>query len=87
MTLKAFRHQFNSGIIHGFNGSIEEMNALVELDLYISINSAALMTRDGIEMVKEIPMDKLLLETDSPHNSLKPRDLCAKHVLTKFYRR
>jgi TatD DNase family protein len=35
----------------------------VDMGLYIGINGCSLKTEENVEMVKTIPLDKLLLET------------------------
>ena len=56
--------------------SAEELRAYLDLGLYIGITGWICDERRGahlLELVKEIPRDRLLLETDSPY--LTPRDL------------
>ncbi len=54
----------------------EELHAYLDLGLYIGITGWICDERRGrhlLELVREIPRDRLLLETDSPY--LTPRDL------------
>ncbi|RAK95835.1 TatD family hydrolase [Aspergillus ibericus CBS 121593] len=54
------------GLVHSFTGSVEEMRSLVALGLDISVNGVSFQTEAGLEMVKEIPLERLQLETDAP---------------------
>ena len=63
-------------VAHCFTGEHEELRAYLELGLYIGITGWICDERRGrhlLELVGEIPPDRLLLETDSPY--LTPRDL------------
>jgi TatD DNase family protein len=63
-------------VAHCFTGTGEELKAYLDLDLYIGITGWICDERRGkhlVELVKEIPSNRLLLETDAPY--LTPRDL------------
>ncbi|EIW71710.1 hypothetical protein TREMEDRAFT_67918 [Tremella mesenterica DSM 1558] len=58
------------GVIHSFTGTKEEMYELIEQGLYIGINGCALKLSQGLDVVREIPENRILLETDSPWCSI-----------------
>jgi len=63
-------------VAHCFTGEAAELRAYLDLGLYIGITGWICDERRGrhlVELAKEIPGDRLLLETDSPY--LTPRDL------------
>jgi TatD DNase family protein len=63
-------------VAHCFTGEREELRAYLDLGLYIGITGWICDERRGahlVELVREVPRDRLLLETDSPY--LTPRDL------------
>ena len=62
------------GVAHCFSGSLEELNAYLELGFYISIAGPVTYPRsDGLRaLLKEIPADRLLLETDAPYLAPQP---------------
>ena len=69
-------HGVKDAVAHCFTGERDELYAYLELDLYIGITGWICDERRGrhlLELVKEIPKERLLLETDSPY--LTPRDL------------
>lgn len=51
------------GVVHSFTGTIDEMKELVEMGLSIGINGCSLKSQEALEVVREVPLDRLLLET------------------------
>jgi TatD DNase family protein len=74
--LKATRDSWSGGVIHCFTGDRASLFAYLDLGLYIGVTGWVCDERRGQELqelVKEIPADRLLLETDAPY--LLPRSL------------
>ena len=67
------------GVVHSFTGTKEEMLELVEMGWDIGINGCSLKTEDNCSVVKEIPLERLQLETDGPWCEMR-----ASHEGTKF---
>jgi TatD DNase family protein len=66
----------DKAVAHCFTGEAAELRAYLDLGLYIGITGWICDERRGrhlVALAKEIPGDRLLLETDSPY--LTPRDL------------
>ena len=78
-TFVAVLRQFKTlppAVAHCFTGEKAELHAYLDLGLYVGITGWICDERRGahlLELVREIPPDRLLLETDSPY--LTPRDL------------
>ena len=53
-------------VLHWFTGTKKEMQRAVKLGCYFSVNSTMLANERHIPMVMEIPMDRILTETDGP---------------------
>ncbi|EPY49248.1 TatD protein [Schizosaccharomyces cryophilus OY26] len=60
------------GVVHSFTGTIEEMQQCVDHDLYVGVNGCSLKTPENVAVVKAIPLDKMLLETDAPWCEIRP---------------
>lgn len=60
------------GVVHSFTGTVAEMKDLVELGLYIGVNGCSLKTQENLDVVKEIPLTHLMLETDGPWCEIRP---------------
>jgi TatD DNase family protein len=74
--IKTYRHEMPKAVAHCFTGTREELHACLDLGLHIGITGWICDERRGahlLELVREIPADRLMLETDSPY--LTPRDL------------
>ena len=67
--LKECRHLGIRGVFHAFSGSIETFRELDRLgEWYIGIGGVLTYKKASIaETVKQIPLDRILLETDSPY--------------------
>ena len=82
--VKENRHKFPTGIVHSFTDNLDELNKCLELDLFIGVNGCSLKTKENIEVVKKIPLDKLCLETDAPYCDIRPTHESYKYVETTF---
>jgi len=56
--------RLNGGLVHSFTGTVDEMCRLVSAGLYVSVNGCSLKTEENLEVVKQIPLERLMLETD-----------------------
>ncbi len=53
-------------ILHWYSGSISDLEKAVSFGFYFSINYAMTQSKNGINIINNIPADRLLLESDSP---------------------
>lgn len=77
--LSQYRSQLTQVVVHCFTGNATELAEYLALDCYVGITGWICDERRGLavrELVKDIPLDRLLLETDAPF--LLPRDLKPK---------
>ncbi len=77
--LKAYRDDISNAVAHCFTGEKEALYGYLDLDLYIGITGWVCDERRGTHLhplLKDIPADRLMLETDAPYllpRSLKPK--------------
>jgi TatD DNase family protein len=62
------------GVLHSFSGSVEMARECLKLGFYLSISGPLTFKNNvkTVEVVREIPLDMLLIETDSPYLTPAP---------------
>ncbi len=78
------------GVVHCFTGSIEEMQKYLNLGFYIGFNGI-IFKLDLDQVIKECPLDKILVETDCPYltppaegKDKRNEPIFVKHVIQKI---
>ena len=61
------------GVIHCFSGSIETAKEYIKMGFYIGVGGVVTFKNTNLkDVIKEIPVERILLETDSPYLSPEP---------------
>ena len=56
------------GILHCFTGNLEQAHRAINLGFYLGIGGVVTYKKAGLDLVlQDVPLDKLVLETDSPY--------------------
>jgi len=58
------------GVIHGFVGTLEQLQEYLKMGFYIGFNGIIFKKIEGInfeKVIKETPIEKILIETDCPY--------------------
>ena len=74
--IREVRDQLSRLVVHCFTGTQKELHECLDYDCFIGITGWICDERRGTQMLdymKDIPANRLLIETDSPY--LKPRNL------------
>ncbi len=82
--LSQYRPRLVGGVAHCFTGNLEQMQAYLDLDLYIGVTAWFCDPKRGTELAKalpHLPLNRILLETDSPY--LRPKGLANNRKLDK----
>lgn len=65
--LEEYRRQSNNKyIFHWFTGSTAQLEKIIRFGGYFSVNPNMLKTKSGIDIIKALPVKRILLETDAP---------------------
>lgn len=80
--LKLNRHRFPSAVVHSYTGDEEELKALLDMGLYIGVNGCSLKTEANVDIVRKIPLDRIMLETDAPYCEIRNSHVGAKFLKT-----
>ena len=56
----------NNGVIHFFSGTIENAEKYLNLDFYLSFSGIITYSNQYDELIKFLPLNRILAETDSP---------------------
>ena len=72
-TLKAIKIN-NSGVIHCFSGSLESAKEFLKLGYYLGFDGPITFknTKNALEVLEYMPLDKILIETDAPYLTPTP---------------
>ena len=73
-TMDILREYKPKGLMHCFSGSVEMMREVMKLGMYISLGGTVTFknARHSVDCAREVPLDRLLLETDAPYLSPVP---------------
>lgn len=63
---KYLKNTTNKVILHWFSGNITNLKSAFEAGYYFSVNHKMTQSKSGQEVIKNIPIDRLLTETDAP---------------------
>ncbi|KAG5421076.1 pi038 [Candida metapsilosis] len=78
----------DSGVVHSFTGTEEELNKLLNLGFYIGVNGCSLKTEENLDVASKIPVQKLMIETDAPWCEIRKSHASYKSISpypNKFY--
>ena len=80
----------HAGVIHCFSGDKKMLEKVLDIGFYVSVSGIVTFSKPLVKIVKQIPLDRLLIETDSPYLSPAPKrgkrnePLFIKYVIQKI---
>ncbi|XP_002987836.2 putative deoxyribonuclease TATDN1 [Selaginella moellendorffii] len=83
--IQANQQRFPAGVVHSFTGTADERDRLLGFEkLYIGINGCSLKTKENLEVMAGIPVERMMMETDSPYCEIKAAHAGVEHVTTHW---
>lgn len=70
-TLK--EEEAHAGVIHCFSGDKKMLEKILDIGFYVSISGIITFSKPLAQLIKQIPLDRLLVETDSPYLAPVPK--------------
>ena len=71
--LEKFKSEKLRGIFHCFTGNLDQANKIIDLNFHLGIGGVVTFKNGKIsEFLNAVPIDKILLETDSPYLAPAP---------------
>ncbi|KAL3755534.1 hypothetical protein ACJRO7_002567 [Eucalyptus globulus] len=66
------KDSFTAGVAHSFTGSAEDRDKLLSFsNIYLGVNGCSLKTAENLDVVRGIPLERMMIETDSPYCEIK----------------
>lgn len=79
------KSRFLAGVAHSFSGSAEDRDKLLSFNnMYIGVNGCSLKTAQNLDVVRRIPVERMMIETDSPYCEIKNTHAGIKMVKSKW---
>ncbi|KAG9160441.1 hypothetical protein Leryth_008830 [Lithospermum erythrorhizon] len=77
--------RFCAGVAHSFTGNADERDKLLSFpNIYIGVNGCSLKTSENLDVVKGIPVERMMIETDSPYCEIKNTHAGISHVKSSW---
>ena len=73
-TLEILKKHVPRGVVHCFSGSAETALEIIKLGMYIGVGGVATFKNARVvrEVIEEVPLERILLETDAPYLAPEP---------------
>ena len=67
-------------VLHWFSGKISDVYNGINADCFFSVNNQMIDTRRGRELIEQVPVEKLLIETDAPFSKMTSSKYCIESI-------
>lgn len=73
------KNNIKSAIFHWYTGEVELIDEILKQGYYFSINPAMIRSPNGRTILRNIPLNRILVETDGPFTKLNGEIINSKH--------
>ena len=84
-------YEIENVVFHWYSGPVDLIPAIFERGYYFSVNEAMCLSKNGRAIIKKIPRERVLTETDAPYNErtdirevLKQLNMTEQEVYNNF---
>lgn len=67
-------------VFHWYTGSLKVLQDILSEGYYLSLNPSMLRSKKGKEIIKSVPLDRILVETDGPYGSIGKRNVVPNDI-------
>ncbi|PHU13670.1 putative deoxyribonuclease TATDN1 [Capsicum chinense] len=83
--LYVFREKFVAGVVHSFTGCAEDSDKLLSFsNVFVGVNGCSLKTVENLEVVKGIPVERMMTEMDSSYCDIKNTHAGIRYVKSSW---
>ena len=68
------------GLVHSFTGTLDELRRVLDMGFDVGVNGCSLKTEENVDVVREVPLGRLQIETDGPWCEMRPSHASAKFL-------
>ncbi|GEN56390.1 hydrolase [Halolactibacillus alkaliphilus] len=67
-------------VFHWYTGTLDALQEILEAGYYLSLNPSMLRSKKGKEIIKSLPLDRILVETDGPYGSIGRKSIVPNDI-------
>ncbi len=82
-----FKQMPQKFMFHSFNGKVEHLHNILCHGGYVSFSASILKNRDMEKIIKAVPLNKILLESDGPYQALNKGEISSPFFIAEILKK
>lgn len=78
------QYEVKYAVFHWYTGSISLLKDIIASGYYLSLNPSMLKSKKGKDIINNVPLERILIETDGPHSTIKNRQIVPVDIPTVY---